>query len=866
YLKGKPKLGLWYPRVSSFDLEAYSDNDYVGANLDRKSTTGEAEYVAAANCCRQVLWIQNQMLDYGFNFMNIKIYIDNESTICIVKNLVFHSKTKHIEIRHHFIRDAYKKKLIQVLKIHTDDNVADLLTKAFDVSRLRATYGAELVSAATLVNTTRPTLSTTQLVDFLTSSLIHHALTAVVTEASIRSSLFLNDADGTACQNLDTPKKKFLMYPRFLMAFLNNQIELGEPFNDVYVTPAHTQKVFANMSKKGVKFSRKITPLFDYMLVQHQAPKGEGSEQPTKPQPTPSPTQPSIGDPPSSHDATQDSRNSLEGTNVSEGDHVQSSHDSPLLGGPTFDRAEGGMNLEKLSILCTNLSKRVFALEVSKDAQAAEIIKLKTRIKKLKKKSHLVISHHRAWLRSVSGLSMKRKLGRKESVSKQGRKNGKPRPILDDSTFDDLDADNGMDYMDTEEPVNKGRLSKETEELNVTHDKEVLEKGGSNKEPVSAAGNTGVSTVVPDIGTATPMTPPTTTSVFEDEDIFLVDVLNWKKEKEERQRQEQAFVDYIANLYDEVQAKMDASEELAARLQMEEREMYTVEERSRLLAEYFENRKKQLAVERSTAIRNKPPTRSQLRSLMMTYLKHTDFMPIGSEEEERMTEKMNEKVASEDTSNKEKVLKEPDNTKVEVKQEGNTESTRKRPGRRLKMKATKKSKRYGKPHDYYRVFRADGSSIYIKTFTEMVSRFDRLDFIELHSLVMKRFETSTAEGINLILWGSLRTIVHILVLEDGTNFYMLVERRYPLTKKILERMLALRLIVESKSEAVFDLLRFIQMQIDESRSHDGTCYCNEALAIPEQMTTDSDKDWKPKNAKDDKVTKEFKFIKEQIKE
>ncbi|GJY06961.1 hypothetical protein Tco_0374015 [Tanacetum coccineum] len=147
-------------RVSSFDLESYSDSDYAGANLDRKSTTGgcqflgrrliswqckkqtivatsttEAEYVAAASCCGQVLWIQNQMLDYGFNFMNTKIYIDNESTICIVKNPVYHSKTKHIAIRHHFIRDAYEKKLIQVLKIHTDDNVADLLTKAFDVSR-----------------------------------------------------------------------------------------------------------------------------------------------------------------------------------------------------------------------------------------------------------------------------------------------------------------------------------------------------------------------------------------------------------------------------------------------------------------------------------------------------------------------------------------------------------------------------------------------------------------------------------------------------------------------------------------------------------------------------------------------------------
>ncbi|GJV69135.1 hypothetical protein Tco_1484644 [Tanacetum coccineum] len=82
----------------------------------------------------RLLWIQNQMLDYGFNFMNTKIFIDNESTICIVKNPVFYSKTKHIEIRHHFIRDCYEKKLIQVIKINTDHNVADLLTKAFDVS------------------------------------------------------------------------------------------------------------------------------------------------------------------------------------------------------------------------------------------------------------------------------------------------------------------------------------------------------------------------------------------------------------------------------------------------------------------------------------------------------------------------------------------------------------------------------------------------------------------------------------------------------------------------------------------------------------------------------------------------------------
>nr|GEX39306.1 hypothetical protein [Tanacetum cinerariifolium] len=119
---------------SPFDLVAYSDSDYDGASLDRKSTTEgslflgcrliswqckkqtvvatsstKAKYIAAASCCAQVLWTQNRLLDYGYNFMHIIIYIDNSSTICIIKNLVLDSKTKHIEIRHHLIRDCNEK-------------------------------------------------------------------------------------------------------------------------------------------------------------------------------------------------------------------------------------------------------------------------------------------------------------------------------------------------------------------------------------------------------------------------------------------------------------------------------------------------------------------------------------------------------------------------------------------------------------------------------------------------------------------------------------------------------------------------------------------------------------------------------------
>ncbi|GJX14562.1 putative ribonuclease H-like domain-containing protein, partial [Tanacetum coccineum] len=136
YLNSQPTLGLWYPKDSPMELIAYSDSDYAGASIDRKSIIG-AEYIAASNCCGQVLWLQNQLLDYGYNFMKTKIHVDNESAIYVVKNHVYHSKTKHIEIRHHFIRDSYKKKLIEMVKIHTDYNVADLLTKAFDVTRFQ---------------------------------------------------------------------------------------------------------------------------------------------------------------------------------------------------------------------------------------------------------------------------------------------------------------------------------------------------------------------------------------------------------------------------------------------------------------------------------------------------------------------------------------------------------------------------------------------------------------------------------------------------------------------------------------------------------------------------------------------------------
>nr|GEV72422.1 copia protein [Tanacetum cinerariifolium] len=120
YLKGQPKLGLWYPKDSLLILEAF-----LTVTMRVPAWTGNPQHHV----------VNFLKMDYGYNFMHTKIHVDNESAIYVIKNPVYHSKTKHIEIRHHFIRDSYEKRLIEMVKILTDNNVADLLTKVFDVTR-----------------------------------------------------------------------------------------------------------------------------------------------------------------------------------------------------------------------------------------------------------------------------------------------------------------------------------------------------------------------------------------------------------------------------------------------------------------------------------------------------------------------------------------------------------------------------------------------------------------------------------------------------------------------------------------------------------------------------------------------------------
>ncbi|GJU03191.1 hypothetical protein Tco_1113529 [Tanacetum coccineum] len=522
--------------------------------------------------------------------------------------------------------------------------------------------------------------------------------------------------------------------------------------------------------------------------------------------------------------------------------------------------------------------------------------------------------------------SLKTKLMQKESVSKQGRKPAKYKPIVHkDLAFDDLD--DAMDYMEPEDAHDEGTV-KDSEETRVRTD---MPKVSTDKIKVS--------TDKPNEGTAdgnsNESAAPTT--VFRDDETitqFLVSMSQNKakqkgfeikeikdtnrprtttersiltlkplpkidpKDKGKKVLEEKAKTDAELEGVNEVERKFAqlANDEeiperfrrnrkqkkrrrnkiLAEKLQEEEREKFTIKKRAKFLHDTIAAQRRFLAQQRSEAIRNKLPIRNQLRNQMMTYLKYVggyrhaqlnkkkfeeikvmyekikkaneNFITIGSAKDEKLIEKMNKKATGMD---KEEVSEEPESTKVKAKIEEPKENIRKRSGRRLKMKAPKRSKRkkidsdheeenqlrtflkivpeeeekidyevlgtrypiinwelkiydyghFGRELIYYRVFRADGSSRWIKTFSKMIKLFDRMDLVEIHSLVMKR--------------------VHVLRLEDGTEINMLAKRRYPLTKNTLKRMMDLRLTAVSNDDNVFDLLRFIEQQIDEFGGQDG---------------------------------------------
>ncbi|GJT66156.1 putative ribonuclease H-like domain-containing protein [Tanacetum coccineum] len=278
--------------------------------------------------------------------------------------------------------DAYEKKLIQVLKIHTDDNVADLLTKAFDVNRESLERGIDGIE------------------ELLLPDLFFLRLTKVGTDSA---KLIPLGKDSTAIEILE----------KILPRLKNVPVPL-----DHFPINALTSKVFSFMVKKGKHFSGNVTPLFDSMLVQPTEDEGEILERHSEPQPIPSPP------------------------HLSKDQHEPQTDTSPRPSPTThildsIPEGSGGNHGD----------------------QAKEIKHLKAHIKKLKKKAKPVITHHKAWMKSVS---MKQRLAGKKSLKKTVCKrslypnrggNLPKRPTVhkrDPAFFEELDGDT-MNLYETED-------------------------------------------------------------------------------------------------------------------------------------------------------------------------------------------------------------------------------------------------------------------------------------------------------------------------------------------------------------------------------------------------------------------------------
>ncbi|GJW22614.1 retrovirus-related pol polyprotein from transposon TNT 1-94 [Tanacetum coccineum] len=410
------------------------------------NSTTEAEYVAASSCCGQVIWIQNQLLDYG---------------------------------------DSNEKKLIQMIKIHTDKNVVDLLTKAFDVK----TVNGEVQLQA--------------LVD---------GKKIVFIEASVRRDLQLEDANGVDCllnatifeqlpligmmKNLDSAVK-FLMYPRFVQVFLDNHLEGMINHNRIYIAQSHTKKVFANMKRQGKDFSSIVTPLFSTMMVQAQQEQGEGSDMPTI-------TQPSSSQPQKKHNPrkpkkkdTQIPQSNVPSDNLADEaineENVSKHSNNPLLSG------EDRLKLEELMTLCTNLQNRVLNLEHTKTTQALEINSLKRRVKKLEKKqrsrTHGLRRLYKVDLSARVVSSEDEGLG-EEDASKQWRK------------IHDIDADKDitLENVHDEDMFDTGVFNDEE----VFAGQDMAKKEVSTADLVTTAGEV-VTTANVEVSTASPTAATITT-------------------------------------------------------------------------------------------------------------------------------------------------------------------------------------------------------------------------------------------------------------------------------------------------------------------------------------------------------------------
>ncbi|GJS17886.1 hypothetical protein Tco_0412358 [Tanacetum coccineum] len=469
---------------------------------------------------------------------------------------------------------------------------------------------------------------------------------------------------------------KFLLYPRFLQVFINQQLGNMSTHKKIFVNPFHTKKVFANMKRAGKDFSGRITPLFDTMMVQPVEEMGEDSDHPTDSTPIHIIDQPSSSSQPKKDKPSKKAQRQEAEVPQDEAEHEES---VPTPSNDPQPSGEDSMQLTDLMVLCTKLQTQVLDLQKAKDAQAKEIVALKKRIQKLERRkiskpTGLKRLRKVGLSRRVESSKEQESLGVPEDASKQGR------------SIEDIDANAKVTLVN--EQQNKDIMF----DIGVLDDDEVfvdVTSSEKNEQTTkigdSTAGEAVTTSGVEDSATIpTIPTIPTTVEealaqtlmeikaakpkakgiVFHDQEeqvtvsatqpsvkdkgkgiriepevplkrkdqIALdeqiakdiqakLDAELLEEQKLARKQEEEANIALIES-WENTQAMMEADSLLAERLQSKEREELTDEEKAKLFMELMEKRRKHFAALRAQEKRNRPPTKAQKRTQMSTYLKH----------------------------------------------------------------------------------------------------------------------------------------------------------------------------------------------------------------------------------------------------
>nr|GEV02587.1 putative ribonuclease H-like domain-containing protein [Tanacetum cinerariifolium] len=379
YLKGKPHLGLWYPKDSPFNLVAYSDSGYAGARLDRKSTTEGCQFLR----CRLISWQCKKQTVVATSSTEAELNVTVVNDVTRLQALV---DKKKVIITEATIRDALRLKDAESIDCLPNEEIFTKLSKmGYEKPSTKLTFYKAFFSPEWkfLIYTILQCMSAKRTSWNEFSSSMASAVICLSTGRNFNFSKYIFDS---LVRNVDS-STKFYMYSRFLQLMIRSQVGDLSSHSTKYSSPALTQKVFANMRRVGKGFLEVDTHLFEGMIVAQQVDESLAEV--------------NVDNVPAADVADEGA------ANVND-DVVLTATDEPIISSPTpttpppppsqdvpstSQDAEISIDLlHNLLDTCTTLTRRVENLEQDKIAQALEITKLKQRVKKLERRNKMKVS------------------------------------------------------------------------------------------------------------------------------------------------------------------------------------------------------------------------------------------------------------------------------------------------------------------------------------------------------------------------------------------------------------------------------------------------------------------------------------------